>query len=123
MALEKKAIELIRSREPLLEKTPAGNAGFDLVENDLNGEPERWVEVKAMTASLENRPVGLSSVQFNFARLHGEQYWLSVVEHANDALRARIVKIKDPAGRTGTFTFDGGWVSVADIDEAPQHEG
>jgi Domain of unknown function (DUF3883) len=61
--------------------------------------------------------VGLSRVQFEFARQHGEQYWLYVVEHTNDSVRSRIVKIQDPAGRAGTFTFDHGWVGIAYIDE------
>lgn len=116
MALEAKAIALIRAREPSLKTTPAGNKGFDLVETDANDEPERWVEVKAMKGCLQDRPVGLSSVQFEFARQHGDQYWLYVVEHAGDQDRARILKIKDPVGRSGTFTFDKGWSSIAQID-------
>lgn len=116
MALEAKAIDLIRAREPSLKPTPVGNKGFDLVETDANDEPERWVEVKAMKGCLEDRPVGLSSVQFEFARQHGDQYWLYVVEHAGDRDRARILKIKDPVGRSGTFTFDKGWSSIAQVD-------
>jgi hypothetical protein len=118
LALEAQAIAVIRAREPLLQPTPTGNPGFDLVESDLSGEPERWVEVKAMAGCLEDRPVGLSSVQFNFARQHGDQYWLYIVEHAGEPERVRIVKIQNPAGRAGTFTFDRGWVSIADIDDA-----
>ncbi|MGE3225678.1 MAG: sacsin N-terminal ATP-binding-like domain-containing protein [Parvibaculaceae bacterium] len=117
LALEAKAIALIQSREPLLKSTPAGNQGFDLVEADVNDEPERWVEVKAMKGTLEDRPVGLSSAQFEFARQHGEQFWLYVVEHADDPDRARIVKIQDPVGKAGSFTFDKGWGSIALIDQ------
>jgi hypothetical protein len=116
LALESRAIEFIRSREPLLKVMPAGNKGFDLIETDINDEPERWIEVKAMKGSLENRPVGLSSVQFEFARQHGDQYWLYIVEHAADPLRSRTIKIENPSGKAGTFTFDRGWVSIADID-------
>jgi hypothetical protein len=116
LALEAKAIDLICAREPLLKPMPAGNKGFDLIETDANDEPERWVEVKAMKGTLDNRPVGISSVQFEFARQHGKQFWLYVVERANDPDRARIVKIKDPVGKAGTFTFDKGWSSVAEIE-------
>jgi hypothetical protein len=122
MALEAKAIDLIRAREPNLKTMPAGNKGFDLVDTDANDEPERWIEVKAMRGCLEDRPVGLSSAQFEFARQHGDQYWLYVVEHADDD-RSRIVKIKDPVGRSGTFTFDKGWLSVADIDTIKSEHG
>jgi hypothetical protein len=116
LALEAKAIELICSREPLLRPMPAGNEGFDLIEPDANNDPQRWIEVKAMKGSLEDRPVGLSSVQFDFARRHNEQFWLYIVEHADDAQRARIVRINDPVAKAGTFTFDKGWTSVAEID-------
>lgn len=84
---------------------------------DINDEPERWVEVKSMKGSLEDRPVGLSSAQFEFARRHGEQFWLYVVERADDPDRARILKIKDPVGKAGSFTFDKGWGSIAEIDQ------
>jgi hypothetical protein len=117
MALESRAVEFIRSREPTLKVMPVGNKGFDLIEADANDEPERWIEVKAMKGCLEDRPVGLSNVQFEFARMHGEQYWLYVVEYAGDPTRARILKIQNPAGRTGTFTFDKGWISIAEIDD------
>jgi hypothetical protein len=113
MALEASAISIIRECEPVLQIMPQGNEGFDLLEADMNGEPERWIEVKAMTGGLKDRPVGLSKVQFEFARRHGEQYWLYIVEHAGES-RARFVKIQNPAGRTGTFTFDHGWIEVAD---------
>jgi hypothetical protein len=114
LELEAKAIALICAREPLLKPMPAGNTGFDLIETDANDEPERWIEVKAMKEALEDRPVGISSAQFEFARQHGEQFWLYVVERANDPDRARIIKIKDPVGKAGTFTFDKGWSSVAE---------
>jgi hypothetical protein len=120
LALEQQAVSLIRSREPALQVMPAGNKGFDLIETDAIGEPQRWIEVKAMKGSLEDRPVGLSRVQFEFARQHGEQYWLYVVEHAGVPELARIVKVQDPAGRTGTFTFDHGWIEIADIDDPLQ---
>lgn len=120
MALEEKAIDLIVRREPNWKRTPAHNPGFDLFEQAPDGETVRWCEVKAMTGSLNNRPVGLSSAQFEFARAHGAAYWLYVVEHA-DSESARIVRIKDPAGRARTFTFDRGWIAIAEVDSEPPH--
>ena len=117
LQLEAIAIDLIRRREPQLEAMPAGNAGFDLLERDASAEPRRWVEVKAMTGSMRDRPVGLSSAQFELASREGERYWLYVVEHADDPAHARIVKIQDPAGRARTFIFDRGWVEIAEIDD------
>ncbi|RUW61852.1 DUF3883 domain-containing protein [Mesorhizobium sp. M7A.F.Ca.US.008.03.1.1] len=116
MALEAKAIELVIEREPRLQRTPQGNKGFDLVENDAAGEPERWVEIKAMKGTLADRPVGLSPAQFEFARRAQDQYWLYVVEEAGLRQRSRIVKIQNPVGRAGHFTFDRGWAEIAETD-------
>lgn len=113
MALESQAIALILEHEPALLRTPAGNPGFDLYEPDASGQPLRWVEVKAMTGSLDDRPVGLSRTQFDHARQHGTYYWLYIVEHAADPSKARILRIHDPASHARTFTFDHGWRQIA----------
>ncbi|MCW8087651.1 sacsin N-terminal ATP-binding-like domain-containing protein [Sabulicella glaciei] len=115
--LEEAAIALILRLEPVLERTPAGNTGFDLVEKDVAGEPERWVEVKAMKGSLADRPVGLSGPQMEQARRCGDQFWLYVVERAGSD-QARVLRIRNPHGRAGTFTFDRGWEGVAAVIEA-----
>ncbi len=73
----------------------------------------RWVEVKAMTGGLANRPVGMSHTQFDFAREKGDAYWLYVVEHATTPERTRVLRINNPAGLARTFTVDHGWVSFA----------
>ena len=57
MNLEAVAIARILKKENALQTTPPGNEGFDLLELDASGEPERWIEVKAMSGSLEDRPV------------------------------------------------------------------
>lgn len=117
MRLEEQAITRILQHEPLLERTAAGNEGYDLVETDTVGEPLRWIEVKAMTGSLADRPVGLSQPQLEHARRGGDQYWLYVVEHAADDQRARILKIRNPFGAAGTFTFDRGWEAIAIVHD------
>jgi len=116
MRIEDQAIEMIIDLEPTLRRTPAGNLGFDLYEADGNGKPVRWVEIKSMTGSLDDRPVGLSYSQFNCAREHGAAYWLYVVEHATDPRAARVLKIQDPVSHVRTFTFDKGWRHIAKTD-------
>jgi hypothetical protein len=120
MALEAKALAFILETEPALQRTPTNNPGFDLFEQGAAGRPARWIEVKAMTGSLSDRPVGLSHTQFECAREHGKAYWLYVIEHAGDD-NARTVRIQDPAGKARTFTFDHGWLCVADIADQPEH--
>lgn len=120
MALEAQAITLILEREPKWQRTPTHNPGFDLLEPGAAGTVARWCEVKAMTGSLRDRPVGLSHTQFDCAREHGQAYWLYVVERAG-AKDARIVRIQDPAGKARTFTFDHGWLDIAAVDTEQEH--
>ena len=114
MNLEDKAIELIIGQEPELRRTPTNNPGFDLMELGPDGDPVKWIEVKAMKGTLLDRPVGLSRTQFEWAQKHGRSCWLYVVERAGDPEHAQVVRIQDPAGKARTFTFDRGWVAVAD---------
>lgn len=115
MALEEKAISFILKQEPGWRRTPPHNPGYDLFQSGHDDAPVSWCEVKAMTGSLEDRPVGMSSVQFDCARDHRKDYWLYVVESAGTD-DARIVRIQDPAGKARTFTFDRGWRDVSEID-------
>lgn len=115
MQIEEDALTLILTLEPTLLRTPTGNPGYDLYELGEAGLPVKWVEVKAMTGSLENRPVGLSHTQFHFAGQKGEAFWLYVVEHASDSENSRVVKIQNPVAHAKTFTFDRGWLEIAQI--------
>lgn len=113
MQLEELAILKILAVDPKLKQTPANNPGYDLYENDINGNPIRWVEVKAMTGTLNNRPVGISHTQFEWARQHGSSFWLYIVEQVSNPNDSRILCIQDPVSQARTFTFDNGWVDVA----------
>lgn len=53
MALEAKAIDLILSIEPELQRTKANNPGFDLYEARENERPIRWVEVNGRHRNQE----------------------------------------------------------------------
>lgn len=114
MSLEEKAIAFILSKEPSLQRTPANNPGFDLYEADPDGQEIRWVEVKAMSGTFDNRPATLTKTQFEFAQKRQNACWLYVVENAGDPAQSRIVKIQNPAGKAQTFTFDSGWVHLAE---------
>lgn len=113
VALEESAIRRILRHEPQLRRTPTDNPGYDLFEADETGRVVRWIEVKAMTRDLSSRPVGLSRTQFDWAREHGEDYWLYIVENAADSASAQVLRIQDPSGKAQTFTFDRGWRNAA----------
>ena len=114
MALEESAIKRILAIEQRWKRTPTNNEGFDLVQI-ADGRECAWCEVKAMGGNLDDRPVTMSHAQFKYAQEHGDAYWLYIVEQAgSDA--ARIVRIQDPAGKAKSFTFDKGWLDVAEVD-------
>lgn len=116
MRIEELAIVLIVKLEPILRRTVEGNPGFDLYTTDSIGNVMRWVEVKSMTGSLDDRPVGLSHTQFDWAREKGDAYWLYIVEYATIPSQARVLRIQNPVARSKTFTFDKGWSQIALTD-------
>ena len=117
MELEEKAIVYILEREPELSRTKMNNPGFDLEGFSGEGESVKWVEVKAMSDTLRDRPVGLSRTQFEYAQKRGDAYWLYVVERAHNCEEANLIRIQNPAGQAQTFTFDHGWIAVADASK------
>ena len=116
LEIEDQAVELILQHEPQLERMPGNNPGYDLRELDSDDRLVRLVEVKAMTGTLHDRTATLSRTQFEYARRHGEKYWLYIVENSTDFDRARILRIQDPYGKAKTFTFDHGWAAVVDTE-------
>lgn len=68
-----------------------------------------------MTGTLNDRPIGISRTQFEWAKKHRDRFWLYVVERARTS-DARVVRIQDPVGKAKTFTFDHGWRAVASDD-------
>jgi len=90
-------------------------SGLRSVRAQRRRKPARWIEVKAMTRSWHSRPAGLSRTQFECAREHGDAYWFYVVEHAGTGT-AHVVRIQYPFGKACTFTFDHGWLAVAEVD-------
>ncbi len=114
--LEERAIAFILKCEPEWERTHTHNRGYDLYKDDQDGNVIRWCEVKAMTGTWDDRPVTVSSAQFRMAQECGDSYWLYVVENAGTD-SPNIVRIQDPAGKARTFTFDHGWLAVADGDD------
>ena len=118
LRVEAKAIEIILGAEPNWHRTPPGNRGFDLfqtTDGDPSSEPVRWCEVKALSGRFDDRGVGISKAQFDFARRHGDACSLYVVERIGED-DARILRIQDPAGKAQTFTFDRGWRQVAETE-------
>ena len=114
MKLEKQAIDLILSKEPNLRKTPTHNPGYDLTEEDIEGNTVRWIEVKSMAGTLMESPVTMTRKQFEIANERRDSYWLYMVEKAGNPGQSTIIRIKNPAGRAQRFTYDHGWTKVSE---------
>lgn len=113
MELERSAIRHILDVEPHWQETPTNNPGFDLYRGATMDAATEWCEVKAMKGTLDDRPVGISRTQFEWAERLRDKYWLYVVERAG-ASGPNLVRIQDPVGKARTFTFDRGWRAVAE---------
>lgn len=122
MRVEAIAIDYILTQEPSLQRTPPGNAGFDLVGINDDQQPDRWIEVKAMVGTLSNHPVGMSRRQFLEAQRRGTVFWLYIVENATSDTPC-LLKIQDPAGNARTFTFDHGWRDIAIVTQVDVRTG
>ena len=119
-------MQCILTREPLLQRTPTDNPGYDLLEPAIDEQSIRWIEVKAMSGSLYDRPVGLSRTQFESAREHREAYWLYVVEHAGDhKCCASCASRTQPAGLERSLSTTAGSMSpkwIAQLTDGPAGE-
>ncbi len=70
MKLEEQAIHFILQEEPNWKRTPENNTGFDLYRGSTPQTATHQCEVcevKAMTGTLEDRPVAISLAQFKLA--------------------------------------------------------
>ena len=60
------------------------NRGFDLLAE--RGAEQRCVEVKGRSGSASRTGIELTGGELDAARLHGDDYWLYVVEHCEDGV-------------------------------------
>lgn len=102
-----------RSAEDVNE-TRANNPGYDVISRDASGNPLRYIEVKGCGGAWGSAGVGVSAPQFNEARRRGEEFWLYVVEHAEDDNAYCLYAIQNPALKVDTFFYDGGWKNLAE---------
>jgi Protein NO VEIN, C-terminal len=96
------------------------NPGFD-VESRTPGDlaATRTIEVKGICGRWTALGVKVSPTQFEAARTLGDQFWLYVVEHADEADRAIVHPIPNPFAKVTEYRFDHGWRQLADPREAP----
>ena len=58
----------------------------------------------------------MSATQLEENRTHTDDFWLYVVEHAEDDDAAVIHRIQDPASNATKYGFDPGWQAIREPD-------
>lgn len=90
------------------------NPGFDVESKDPVTGRTRFIEVKAIYGPWSDRGVAISRTQFLMAQDRGQEYWLYVVECAEDPEQSKVHPIQDPATRVTEFRFDANWRLLAE---------
>jgi hypothetical protein len=115
------AYERARGRKP--EEQSHENAGFDVLSRGKGGDVARRIEIKSIRGEWTVRGVMLSSRQFREATEHGDEFWLYVVENAEDDDLYRIHRIQGPANRVDFFGFDNGWAALREPEVELDEQG
>lgn len=102
---------------------PQNNPGFDVLSLQADGSVARWIEIKSIGGPWTGFGVWMSTKQLEENKLHGDDFWLYVVEHAEDADAFMIHRIQNPAGNATKFGFDDGWQALREPDIARDDSG
>jgi hypothetical protein len=87
--------------------------GYDIESVDGHGN-RRYIEVKSKRGVWDDLGVKMTQTQFNTAMDRQNDFWLYVVEQAENDQAFRIYMIQNPAGRVNEFLYDNGWSAMAD---------
>jgi DNA-binding PadR family transcriptional regulator len=98
--------EQVQGRIP--DRKAHNHPGYDIESRDLAGNI-RYIEVKSITGKWDNCNVCMTPTQFDLARQLGSEYWLYVVERAEEEREFKIYTIQDPANKSSRIAFNGHW--------------
>lgn len=104
-----RVVEYEAARGRTAEPQPHNNKGFDIISSGPDGSDRRIIEVKATARDWPDRGVPVSDSQIDKNREVGDEFWLYVVEHAEDPESARVTAIQNPIAAVDYFAFDPGW--------------
>jgi len=100
-----------KGRSPIV--MPPRHPGYDIESRDENGNTIRYIEVKSLSGDWGMTGAALSKPQFRKAQEDGDQYWLYIVERAQQD-NYEIHPIQNPAQRVDQFIYDDGWKNLAE---------
>ena len=94
------------------EEQAHNNPGYDVLSKGADGAVLRRIEIKSIGGPWTRFGVWMSATQLEENRTHPDDFWLYVVEHAQDDDAAVIHRIHNPAGEATKFGFDAGWQAL-----------
>jgi len=106
------SFETAAGRAP--ERQTHTNPGYDIISIDPATGAKRIIEVKGLAGEWTARGVKMSPTQFSTAERHGDDFWLYVVEHAEEPLDRRLTPLQNPFGKVEEFWFDDLWREQAE---------
>ena len=112
----RRVLEYERSCGRNPEEQAHNNPGYDVLSRDANGVVLRRIEVKSIGGAWTGFGVWMSATQFEENRAHPDDFWLYVVEHAEDDDAAVIHRIQNPEAEATKFGFDAGWQALREPD-------
>ena len=98
------------------EEQDHSNPGFDILSRNAEGKVVRRIEVKSTGSDWTIRGVMMSSRQYQEATANTSDFWLYVVENAEDREAFNIYRIHNPVEQIAYYGFDEGWKGVAEPD-------
>jgi hypothetical protein len=92
---------------------PPKHPGYDIESKDETGNTVRYIEVKSLSGDWGMTGVTLTKPQFEKAIDEENNYWLYIVERAQQE-DFKIHRIQNPAQRVEQFIYDDGWKNLAE---------
>jgi hypothetical protein len=111
--------EKSKGRSPIV--MPPKHPGYDIESKDETGKTIRYIEVKSLSGDWGMTGAALTKPQFEKAQEDRDQYWLYIVERAQQD-NYKIHPVQNPAQRVDQFIYDDGWKNLADNEAELKNE-
>jgi len=102
------------------QRMPSNNPGYDIESVDPKTGEVAYIEVKGTEELWDGYGVAISQTQYEFAKEHGDSFWLYVVEDVGSD-SPRVYRIKNPVAKINKYSFDYGWKNVVESEEIHNH--